>query len=435
MEEVPLTISINWSVSPWVITVPKADLSLDSGTKYNLTVDDYWGLLRDFADSAEAIPYPFLFTRIAATASTPSITDLDLNFYRIQFEDGLYSVNIINGNTNIRDAEVKNQVSVNTNNTTGFIDQSILVFSTFNSGIYWDAVSGKTSITDSNTDGNEANPLKNLADVQTQAVAKGFKTIYVVDDVTLGATDNVNTYTLIGINSLQTKLTSVSGATTGDTEFKDLELVDDLSGALYIQDCHLNGVTGIGCTTAESAIKNCILDEGIIQIRGDNTRKIHILNCASSGAGVILDINGSTGNIHIHHYLGLLKITNMTNSNLINFDSPGGELTIDSTCTAGTVNIKGTTTPVDNSGAGCTVNDKTTPTEVWNHVDGALLVGIIKNLKELKKIASSWYLIVYGVGEVSGGSEILRKKLTDSTGADITDLAAGTLAVELENTV
>jgi len=59
---------------------------------------------------------------------------------------------------------------------------------------------------------------------------------------------------------------------------------------------------------------------------------------------------------------------------------------------------------------------------------------IINNVKELIKIASSWYLVIYDTGEVSGGSEILRKKLTDSTGADISDLTAGVLAAELEST-
>jgi len=59
---------------------------------------------------------------------------------------------------------------------------------------------------------------------------------------------------------------------------------------------------------------------------------------------------------------------------------------------------------------------------------------IINNYKELIKIATSWYLVIYDDGEISGGTEILRKKMTDSTGADITDLAAGVLAAELEST-
>ena len=374
-----MAITVDWSVTPWLITVPKSDLTLDTGTKYNLTVDTFWQLLRDFSDSAEAIPRPTLYSRIPATASTPSITEIDLDYYEIQFEDGLYSVNIIDGNTNIRDGEVKNQVSVNTNNTTGFIDQSILVFGTFNSGIYWDAVSGKSSITNSDTDGNEANPLLNLADVQTQAVDKKFTKIHVVADAVVGATDDLGSYRMSGKNSSLTKMTFVSGSSTSESQFEDLHLEGDLSGALFIDRCHLTNLTGIGCTTAESIIKNTILDEGTLQVRSDNNQKIHFLNCSSSGGAVILDINNSAGSIHIHHYLGMLQLANMTVTNTVTFDSPGGELTINASNTAGTVSVRGTTVPIDNSGAGCTVNDNTTPKEVWTVANGAFVRKILQN--------------------------------------------------------
>lgn len=59
---------------------------------------------------------------------------------------------------------------------------------------------------------------------------------------------------------------------------------------------------------------------------------------------------------------------------------------------------------------------------------------IINNFKEIRKIASTWYLIIYNDGEVSEGSEILRKPLKDSLGNDIDDLTAGVLAAELEST-
>lgn len=379
-------ISVDWSVTPWLITVPKSDLTLDTGTKYTLTVDTFWQLLRDFSDSAEAIPRPNLYKRIAATASTPSITEIDLDYYEIQFEDGLYSVNIIDGNTNIRDGEVKNQVSVNTNNTTGFIDQSVLVFGTFNSGIYWDAVNGKVSIDNTDTDGNEANALKNLSDVQTQAVAKGFTKIHVVENATVGATDDLGNYRLIGKNSSLTSLTFLVGSSTGDAQFEDLHLQGTLSGALYVDRCHLTNLFGIGCTTSESIIKNTILDSGTTQIRSDNNKNIHFLNCSSSGSGSILDINGSVGPIHIHHYLGLLQLSNLNVSNTVSFDSPGGELTIDSSCTVGTVNVKGTTRPTDNSGPGCTVNDKTTPNEVWLHSQAILIRKITQNRTETNPV-------------------------------------------------
>ena len=59
---------------------------------------------------------------------------------------------------------------------------------------------------------------------------------------------------------------------------------------------------------------------------------------------------------------------------------------------------------------------------------------IINNFKELIKISGVWYLIIYDDGEVSGGTEILRKAMKDSAGANISDLTAGVLAAELEST-
>ena len=115
-----MAITVDYSATPWLITIPQSDLTLISGTQYELEVDTFWQLLRDYSDNSESMPFFTIYNRIPATPSTPSITDINHLYYSLEFEDGAYSVNIINGNTNIRDVEVKNQVSVNTNNTTGF---------------------------------------------------------------------------------------------------------------------------------------------------------------------------------------------------------------------------------------------------------------------------------------------------------------------------
>lgn len=60
---------------------------------------------------------------------------------------------------------------------------------------------------------------------------------------------------------------------------------------------------------------------------------------------------------------------------------------------------------------------------------------IINGVKEIKEEAGIWYLIIYDTGEISGGAEVLRKPLKDKDGNDISDLVAGTLATELENSV
>ena len=109
-------LTVNWSTN--VITVPLSDLTLVSGTNYQLTVDFWWQLIRDKNDDADATPYSGLYNNIPPTSSTPRIVEV-LSPYTVTFENGNYSVNVIGGNTNLRDVVNKNNVSVNTNNTTG----------------------------------------------------------------------------------------------------------------------------------------------------------------------------------------------------------------------------------------------------------------------------------------------------------------------------
>jgi hypothetical protein len=69
---------------------------------------------------------------------------------------------------------------------------------------------------------------------------------------------------------------------------------------------------------------------------------------------------------------------------------------------------------------------------VWSHSDAQFLLSCIRNEKVLSKIGSVWYLIIYdGTGTV----EILKKALKDKDGNDITDIAAGIMALELMSTV
>lgn len=115
-----MAISVDYTTTPFTIEIPQSDLTLISGTQYELNVDTFWNLLRSYSDSEEGVVQPVTYSRVAADPSgTPSITNVNDDYYQLQFEDGLYSVNVVGGNTNIRTVEVKNQVSVNTNNTAG----------------------------------------------------------------------------------------------------------------------------------------------------------------------------------------------------------------------------------------------------------------------------------------------------------------------------
>ena len=385
-----MAITVNYSGTPFLITIPKSDLTLDTGTKYNLIVDVFWQLLRDYADSEEGMVHPVIYSRIPATASTPSITEVNIDYYELQFEDGLYSVNIINGNTNIRDVEVKNQVSVNTNNTTGFIDQTILVHGTFNSGIYWDNINGKAAITDISTDGNEANPLLNLTDVISQAVLLRFNKIHVVAAAsTVDPLPSLDEYKLDGISRANTLINFGSGspivkADTGDSVFTDLHLVGDLWGGISVVHCVVGDLTGVGCTVNETIIDNSLFVGDMI-LRVSNTQPVTIVNCgAINGHQFVLDVNGTTGNIVLQNFSDRLKIINMTSAIDIHISSAAGcELVIDASCTAaGIFEVHGSVVVINESNL--TIDDDTIMTQNDNIL--AMIIDMFKYEKNRTKI-------------------------------------------------
>ena len=128
-----------------------------------------------------------------------------------------------------------------------------------------------------------------------------------------------------------------------------------------------------------------------------------------------------TGSAYSVNYLG-------SNNNL--FDIENGILIPTPLVTTIGTNSAGNQTILSGSGLDAAQDAKLTSIDTRT----AYHDKVINNYKELIKIASSWYLVIYDDGEISGGTEILRKKMEDSTGADISDLAAGVLAAELEST-
>lgn len=119
-----MAISINWVTG--VIFVPKADMTLIALSPYEfreLDVDDFRKTLRDLEDNPEGrwISLPTHDHNTQVTLSGINyIRKVEIKFpFTVTFEDGLYAVNLVNGDNNILDVNNKNQVSVNPSNSAG----------------------------------------------------------------------------------------------------------------------------------------------------------------------------------------------------------------------------------------------------------------------------------------------------------------------------
>jgi hypothetical protein len=329
-----VAITVDYSTAPpWLITVPQSDLTLTTGTQYQLTVDEFWILLRDFTDNETTMAQPKLYSRIPATSSTPSITEIDLTYYRIQFEDGLYSVNIVNGNTNIREAEIKNQVSVNTNNTTGFIEPTFLEFGTFDGAVHIDVTNGLAG-----TDyplGTPSSPVNNIPDAHAIAIARGLREFRIIEDLTISSDDFSAGFIFVGLSQLNTFVTLEAASNVNNCIFKNMRITGVLDNDNRLEECTIESITSFG-----GFIENCGLNIGVTLGGSSQT---NLIDCYSNVAGTstpYVDV-GSGNALAIRGWKGGLELRNKTGPESVSFDLASGQVILDSTVTNGTLVIRG----------------------------------------------------------------------------------------------
>lgn len=339
-----MAISVDYSVTPWLITIPKSDLTLITGTKYELSVDAFWQLLRDYADSEEGVVNPVIYTRIAATASTPSITEVNDGYYALQFEDGLYSVNIINGNTNIRDVEVKNQVSIATNNTTGFIDPKFLEFGTFESEVWIDQAAGS-----SGTDypiGTPKFPVNNWADAIAIANEQGLYQYHARGTIVIDSTAALSNARINGEGPTRSVLVVQDAANVSSLQVMECFITGVMDGDVTYERCVVRDVSFLN-----GIMLNCIFNPSAVS---DTTPTITLsggvpasfFDCSAglptaTGGTPIIDMGGSGQALALREWNGHVTITNKTGADNVVVELDAGVVKLDSTVTNGEIVVRG----------------------------------------------------------------------------------------------
>lgn len=117
-----MALSINWATK--VITVPQADLTLISGSLYELDVDAFRLELKDIEDSEEGMAFPDTHrhnTEVTLSGVTYARTFEIINGYTVTFENGTYTVRCVGANHNLADVKNVNSVSLIIGNSAGLV--------------------------------------------------------------------------------------------------------------------------------------------------------------------------------------------------------------------------------------------------------------------------------------------------------------------------
>lgn len=117
-----MAISVNWNSR--IIVVPQNYLTNLGNDIYELDVNQFRLDLKDLEDSEDGMQFPSTHqhnTQVLLSGSVYARTFEIINGYKVQFEQGFYTVKCTGANHNIGDVKVVNSVSLIINNSAGLI--------------------------------------------------------------------------------------------------------------------------------------------------------------------------------------------------------------------------------------------------------------------------------------------------------------------------
>lgn len=224
--------------------------------------------------------------------------------------------------------------------------------SSFGGGVTIDIVNGSPG-TDYPT-GTHQQPSNNFTDAKIIADERGFDVFYIIGDFNSNITDNIGGYTLKGQAPTKSTITIVSGTNTNKTEFYDCSLTGTVSGGIYIKDCHVYMLSGVGDTVNHTDIMNSVLCGNVV-LKNTSTTGVHFVDCLSGATGPnvpVLDVNGSVSEILFGNFSGGIKIKNVSQGQNMSFAFVSGQIIFDSTVSNVNAIVRGSVKITDNSTGG-----------------------------------------------------------------------------------
>lgn len=355
-----MALTIDWGTK--VINVPKADTSLVSAGPpeiRSLDIDAFRLELKDLEDSEVGMAFEDTHRHIAPVTvggvTLARVVEI-INGYTVTFENGSYAVNLNGANSNIGDVLNLNNVQVRSANSAGLTySKSIEDLSFIDGRVYINTSSGQSGT--QYPIGTSSFPVDNLTDAQTIISNRSLpKRLFLTGDITVGASVNLDDYDIEGAGSNLAGITFTSGASTNQTIIKSADIQGTVSGPIFITD-----TSSLGTLSGFEGIMNSGGLAGTTTLAStDADNRIELVKCYSLVAGAnrpIIDANGLANlELNIRGYHGGLEIRNVNVASMnISIDADSAKIVLHSSCTAGTIVIRGAGILQDDS-AGSTID-------------------------------------------------------------------------------
>lgn len=225
--------------------------------------------------------------------------------------------------------------------------------------------------------GTPQQPVNNMIDALSIAQAKGLSAFFILGDITLDDSLNFEQYSFYGESIDKTTFTIEANADVEKCEFYEGTVQGILDGQTKLKNCLINDINYIS-----GYIELCVLG-GTVTLGGASDA--YFLDCwagTKKDNPPVVDMGGSGQTLVLQNFNGAIKIINKTGVNdECNISLNAGMVVLDSTVTAGSVNIMGTGALFDYSNGAIVdtsylVNPLTVADSVWAHDVGIFLKDI-----------------------------------------------------------
>ena len=339
-------ITVNWDVSPRVITVA-------SGSS-EITIQDLHDTCRYLESQQNAVDNDYLIDSagkefLGGTTYVGLTATLNNAVLAFEARPGPEWVlcQILGGNlVAIDNAEPPNNIDPRKPTAYTSVDrtasasatlteQAALQYSSFGGGVTVDITSSYTGT--EYPVGTPQAPVNNLVDAKTIAVERGFTKIFITGDITVDGGNSFVAHEFIGESQTKSFITITSAADVTRCEFYDACVDGTLDGDSRLKDCMITTLNYIN-----GFVEDCVLASGTITLGGN--KQATFLDCSSGVVGTstpTIDMAGSGQSLGIRNYNGGVKLINKTGPESVSIDLNSGHLKLDSTVTDGTIVVRG----------------------------------------------------------------------------------------------
>ncbi len=342
---------VDWATK--IIYVFKADMILLQSNPieiYQLNLNDFRLNLKSLEDDEDGIVYVRTHNHVAPV----SVGGVDLarvveilDPYTVTFEDDQYAVNLVGANSNVGDKVNVNQVSVRSANSAGLPDLEAIQSGSYNGYVTVRADSPYTGTT--YPVGTNGYPVNNIPDARAIAAKQSLDSMKVLGPFTFDTGDDISYFKVYGQNAAQSQFIINDGAETLGAQIVDAYVTGNLDGGTLLERCVLSNLNYIN-----GFIFQCMINPGTISLGGTTTA--HFMQCFSGVPGLdtpTIDCDGA--GVHdtplaIRDYNGGIKLIDKTGPGSCSIDLASGQVVIDSSCTNGTIVVRGDGKVYDENG-------------------------------------------------------------------------------------